>query len=72
MIDQLATIKLREAGSARFNKPVLGTKTGTVLLDKEGAQQMFAPNSCWSKCPIKSSNEFKDDKTNVEITTGGG
>ena len=62
MLDQLANIKLREVSSAQYNKHVRNTKTSAVLMDKGCAQLMFVPNSYQSKCPIKSSNEFKDDK----------
>ena len=67
MIDKLATIKLRESNSARFDKPVLDMKNGSVLLDGGGTPLKFVPSSCRSKFPIKASNEFKDNEQMKEI-----
>ena len=61
ILDQLATIKLCEASSETFNKPVRDTKTGAALKDKDDAPIMFVPSTFRSKCPIKLSNKFKDD-----------
>ena len=61
MLDTLATIKLRESSSAKFDKPVLDAKNGTILKDKDYAPIMCVPNSCRAKCLIKSSNKFRDE-----------
>ena len=62
MIDKLATIKPRESNSARFDKPVLDMKNGSVSLDGGGTPLKFVPRSCQNIFPIKDSNELKDNE----------
>ena len=45
----------------RFTQPVKDPKTGNILKDKEDQAIKFVPQSLRAACPIKASNEFKDE-----------
>ena len=63
MLEKLDKINLRISNCTRFTQPVKDPKTGNILKDKEDQAIKFVFQSLRAACPIKASNEFKDDIT---------
>ena len=61
MLEYLDQINLRISNCTRFTQPVKDPKTGNIPKDKEDQAIKFVPQSLWAACPIKASNEFKDE-----------
>ena len=61
MLKKLDRINLRISNCARFTQPVRDPKTGNILKDKEDQAIKFLHQSFRAACPIKASNEFKDE-----------
>ena len=61
MLEKLDKINLRVSNCTRFHQPVKDPKTGNILKDKDDVAVKFVPQSLRAACPIKASNEFKDE-----------
>ena len=67
MLEKLDKINLRISNCTRFHQPVKDPKTGNILKDKDDVAVKFVPQSLRAACPIKASNEFKDEQPMINL-----